>query len=268
MHFPSGPSPATSARWLPFCASIQGSAHLEKGLPCQDAGKFAVLGERGETVVLALSDGAGSAAHAERGSQIVVQHWIEHFQTLLQDHPDPAAVLAESDATDIGLILQRIRETVASEAAVLEVEACEFSATLLGAVVTGNHALVAQVGDGAWVGVLKGVCGCLTWPTNGEYAGQTTFANSEMAADFLQLVHLPEAPSALAGFTDGLERLLLDFQTQQPASGFFLPVFRSLQNDAQLFSAQLEQYLSSESVCARTDDDKSLGILLNVAEKF
>ena len=261
-------SPPSSSRWLTFCACIKGSAHLENGLPCQDAGRLAVLGEHGDTVLLALSDGAGSAAYAERGAQIVVQQWMEHFQTLLQDHPDPAGVLTDCDATDIGLILRRIREAVASEASVLGVEPVEFSATLLGAVVTGTQALVAQVGDGAWVGLFNGICGCLTWPVNGEFAGQTTFANSEAAADSLQLVHLQKAPSALAGFTDGLERVLLDFQTRQPASGFFLPVFRALKHDTQHFSTQLEQYLQSESVCARTDDDKSLAILLNLTEEL
>ncbi len=254
-------TPSTSGpQWRHFCTSVQGASHIENDVPCQDACALSVLGD---TVILALSDGAGSASQAERGANLVVRFWLEHFTTLLEGHPDAASVLAECDATDIELLLRRIHDAVAEEAEALEVEAGEFSATLLGAVVTPTHALVAQVGDGGWVALINGVCGCLTWPTSGEFVGQTTFATSDAAASVLQLVRLAKAPEALVGFTDGMERLLLDFQTRLPATGFFLPALRSFKQNPVHFPAQMEEYLSSEGVCARTDDDKSLGIVLN-----
>jgi hypothetical protein len=247
-------------QWRHFCTSVRGASHIENAVPCQDASALSVLGD---TVILALSDGAGSASQAERGANLVVRFWLEHFRGLLEGQPDAAALLAACTQTDIELLLKRIHDAVGAEAEALEVEAGEFSATLLGAVVTPTQALVAQVGDGGWVALMNGVWGCLTWPTGGEFVGQTTFATSDAAASALQFVRLAKAPEALVGFTDGLERLLLDFQTRLPATGFFLPALRSFKQNPVQFPFQLKEYLASDEVCARTDDDKSLGIVLN-----
>jgi hypothetical protein len=219
-------------------------------------------------VILALSDGAGSASHSDIGAQTVVSHWLEYFTTLLHQCPDPSAVIAECGLPELHAILGDIRTSVERHALAFEVSPSDFSATLLGAVLTPAGTLVAQVGDGCWVGAVNGMLGCLTWPTAGEFAGQTVFATSESAPHALQLVHLTGVPSALVGFTDGMERLLLDFRTQLPAAGFFKPVFQGLKASPQTFGAQLEEYLESASVCERTDDDKSIGIVLRSNADF
>ena len=226
------------------------------------------LGAHGEIVLMALSDGAGSASHSDIGAQTVVSHWLDAFTTLLRQCPDPDAVLAESGATTLHTMLSNIRNSMERDALAFEVSPSDFSATLLGAVLTPSGALVAQVGDGAWVGCVNGILGCLTWPTGGEFAGQTVFATSESAPYALQMVRLSSPPSALVGFTDGLERLLLDFQTQLPAEGFFKPVLRDLKASPQTFGAHLEEYLESAAVCERTDDDKSIGLVLNSHADF
>lgn len=261
---PSTPSPI----WLPFCTSLAGTAHRLRGTPCQDASAIRQLGAFGEIVLLALSDGAGSASHADLGAQNVVGHWLDAFTTLLHGRPDPDAVLRENGPATVHTVLANIRHSAVHDALAFEVGPADFSATLLGAVLTPSGALVAQVGDGAWVACVNGVLGCLTWPTSGEFAGQTVFANSESARNALQMVRLSKAPTALLGFTDGLERLLLDFRTQLPAAGFFRPVFEALKTSPQTFGAQLEEYLESADVAERTDDDKSLGLVLNPHADF
>ena len=263
-----GPPSTPSPFWHQFCTSLTGTSHLAHRTPCQDASALTRLGPSGEIVILALSDGAGSASHSDIGAQTVVRHWLEYFTTLLHQCPDPDAVLAECGLPELHAILADIRNSVESHALAFEVSPSDFSATLLGAVLTPSGALVAQVGDGCWVGAVNGILACLTWPTGGEFAGQTVFATSESAPLALQLVRLPGAPSALVGFTDGMERLLLDFQTQLPAAGFFKPVFQGLGASPQTFGAQLEEYLESVSVCERTDDDKSIGIVLRSNADF
>jgi hypothetical protein len=258
------PSPV----WLPFCTSLAGTAHRHRGTPCQDASAIRRLGASGEIVLMALSDGAGSASHSDIGSQTVVSHWLDAFTTLLHQCPDPDAVLAESGAATLHSMLANIRSSVGRDALAFEVSPSDFSATLLGAVLTPSGALVAQVGDGCWVGYVNGILGCLTWPTGGEFAGQTVFATSESAPHALQMVRLSSPPSALVGFTDGLERLLLDFRTQLPAAGFFRPVLQGLKASPQTFGAHLEEYLESAVVCGRTDDDKSIGMVLNSHADF
>lgn len=254
--------------WLPFCTSLTGTAHRSRGIPCQDASAMRRLGPSGGIVLLALSDGAGSASHADLGAQTVVSHWMDTFTALLHDCPDPDAALAECGAYALHAMLAGIRRAVERDALAFEVSPSDFSATLLGAVLTPLGALVAQVGDGCWVGRVNGVLGCLTWPTGGEFAGQTVFATSESAPRALQMVRLSAAPSALVGFTDGLERLLLDLRAQTPAAGFFQPVFQALKDFPQTFGSQLEEYLESAAVCERTDDDKSIGLVLNAHADF
>ncbi len=260
-------------RWNHACTSAIGTSHHQSGLPCQDASGAETLGPEQEILLLALSDGAGSAAHADKGAKIVVRQWLDTFRVLLDQNPDPARLLAEFEREEMIGLLRSIREEVVSEARELGTEPSELSATLLGAVLTPTHTLVAQVGDGAWVaqvnGVLgEGILGCLTWPTSGEFAGQTTFATSFAAEDALQMVHLKTAPTLLAGFTDGLERLLLEFRTQLPAAGFFLPAGKALAAGEQEFREQLQDFLSSEQVCSRTDDDKSIALVTHSHANF
>jgi len=68
---------------------------------------------------------------------------------------------------------------------------------------------------------------------------------------------------ALATFTDGLERLALDFVNSRPHVPFFDGVCRPLREGATAghesgLSTQLKEYLNSPAINARTDDDKTL----------
>jgi hypothetical protein len=226
------PSPV----WLSFCTSLAGTARRRRATPCQDASASRRLGDSGEIVLLALSDGAGSASHSDLGAQTVVSHWLDAFTTLLHQCPDPDAALAESAATTLRTMLTTIRNSVEKDALAFEASPSDFSATLLGAVLTPS--------------------------------GQTVFATSESAPYALQMVRLSHPPSALVGFTDGLERLLLDFRTQLAAEGFFRPLLQGLKASPQTFGAHLEEYLESAAVCERTDDDKSIAIALNSHADF
>ncbi len=71
-----GPPSTPSPFWLQFCTSLTGTSHLAHRTPCQDASAITRLGPSGEIVILALSDGAGSASHSDIGSQTVVSHWL------------------------------------------------------------------------------------------------------------------------------------------------------------------------------------------------
>lgn len=247
-----------STHWRCVSTSVCGTRHFREGLDCEDVCALAQLDGAGAAVGMVLSDGAGSACHARTGAALVARFWMEHFRKFLAEAPDPEAALRSVTRGDALELVGRIREAVIEEARARETEPVEFSATLLGAVLTPGHALIVQVGDGAWVGCRSGVLGCVTWPVGGEHAGQTVFANSAEAGEVLQVVHVPGGLTALAGFTDGLERLVLNLGGRFPVEGFFLPVFRALQDGARDFLGDLEAFLRSPRVCARTDDDKSL----------
>jgi hypothetical protein len=70
-------------------------------------------------------------------------------------------------------------------------------------------------------------------------------------------------PEAVVLLTDGMERLVLDFETQSPHGPFFDRIFapversKAVGRDGQL-SRSLADYLMGEAINARTDDDKTL----------
>jgi hypothetical protein len=61
-------------------------------------------------------------------------------------------------------------------------------------------------------------------------------------------------------FTDGLQRLLLHYETQTPHIPFFEPVFAQLENAecCARLNEELRSFLDSRAVNQRTDDDKTL----------
>ena len=65
---PLPPLPTPMTAWQLCGDTVIGFAHRRKGLPCQDAVAF----RQSQRPILALSDGAGSAAISERGAQALV----------------------------------------------------------------------------------------------------------------------------------------------------------------------------------------------------
>jgi len=128
------------------------------------------------------------------------------------------------------------------------------------AIVARSAAVFAQIGDGGWVVEKDGELVAGTWPQNGEFANTTTFITTESALDGMEFVRLEGQIAAVAGFTDGLQMLALDFAGRQAHAPFFKPMFDSVRHCADETSllAPLQGFLASEPVTARTDDDKTL----------
>jgi hypothetical protein len=71
---------------------------------------------------------------------------------------------------------------------------------------------------------------------------------------------MPDTIVDVACFTDGLERLALRFDTREVHGPFLSPMLSALRhhkNPDELF-ASLSEFLNSEKVNERTDDDKTL----------
>ena len=94
-------------------------------------------------------------------------------------------------------------------------------------------------------------------------ANSTTFFVTDDPAPRLMVERHREKVVAVVAFSDGLERLVLDFAQAKPHAKFFdgitAPVTASetISRDRKL-SEQLGRYLDSDAVNARTDDDKTL----------
>jgi hypothetical protein len=206
----------------------------------------------GDALVIALADGAGSAAASFHGAKTAVESAIAYLTAML-DQRDTLRL------DDIGQCFAAARERVLEVAAEYEHDVREYSSTLLVAVATPRSTIVGQIGDGAIV-VDDGLLHAATWPQQGEYANVTHFLVQDDALE--QLVTAEAGPAQrIAMFSDGLQNLALQYETRTPYEPFFTPFFAYLETaskpDAEV-EEELRAYLDSPAVNARTDDDKSL----------
>src|SRR5690606_20966415 len=97
-------------------------------------------------------------------------------------------------------------------------------------------------------------------PQRGEYANEALFLTMANALDLLEVTVYPHPIRGLAVTTDGLLRLALSLPEYEPYPPFFRPLlaFVAGADDPRRSEADLANFLASERVCARTDDDKTL----------
>jgi hypothetical protein len=241
--------------------SVRGSAHQINGLPCQDASDYALVGD---ILICVLSDGAGSAKHSDCGSQIIVEESLKFFREYFAKVESPQIVMRDLGIQQGQWLIESIRERIARAAIDKGEPEHEFAATLLVAVLSKHRTVFYQVGDGVWCACKSGVLGAVTWPEQGEFVGQTMFVTSSTALKSLQCLAVEGCVDFVVGMTDGLERLALNLQGRFPHSGFFEPLISALRHADSLtdFTAKLEVFLASPRVCERTDDDKSLALIV------
>ena len=97
----------------------------------------------------------------------------------------------------------------------------DYATTLLVTVVTNAWVAGVQVGDGALIiQYAQGAIERFTWPSNGEYANETTFITSADVEAQTQYMVVPRADiTGLALQTDGIKYISLDLAQQVPAEG-------------------------------------------------
>lgn len=166
--------------------TVIGLAHRRKGLPCQDA----VAYRNASRPILALSDGAGSAAISERGAQALVIG-ITRFLRTMED--DLASWLdGEGDASSQALSTrwtERLRlhahGLLADLARAERRDVRDVRATLQVAVIGTHHVFWWKVGDGAVVARnSEGPCSLGNQASSkGEFANQTCFVDTANASD-------------------------------------------------------------------------------------
>ena len=251
--------------WRFVSASVIGTSHARLALPCQDDSFVAeTLGTNGQRYLVALaSDGAGSARYAEVGSrlacevggQFIIAELVRGSGRLSELSPD--------------CVVQDIRQAIQVKAEALSAGMRDFACTLVCAVVGESEALFFQIGDGAIV-VRRGTdLACVFWPESGEYANMTYFVTDEAAHEHLHQAVEP-APEEVAVMTDGLQRLALVFASRSVHAPFFEPMLSVLratpEDDCSNLGYFLAEFLSSDQVNARTDDDKTLVMATRVCE--
>jgi hypothetical protein len=241
--------------WTWTTATCRGTSHVRAGTRCQDQAECVALGPSASTLLAIVSDGAGSASFGGQGAALVCRSIITHARAHFRQS---ATLPTEADAWTW---LDDARDRIAVAANRRSIERREFAATLV-AVITGDDGgLILHVGDGAAVVKIGDAWLSPSWPEAGEYAS-TTFFVTEDPAPRLRVTRI-EPAQRVAVFSDGLERLVLDFAQKRPHAPFFERMFGPFAGSDRVGSnkeltAALRRYLDSAPVNERTDDDKSL----------
>jgi Protein phosphatase 2C len=226
------------------------------GSPCQDRIACVVL--TNGALVAVVSDGAGSAPRAEVGAEVAVQAVVDQLQRLVEGPGCPELLPALQDAA------RDARDAVLARAEADGQEAASYAATLLALVDTPDGGAALQIGDGVIVvGEEAGGWRWMFWPERGEYANTTRFLTDTDAPDHVRVAELPGSPTDVAIMTDGLQSLALHYASRSVHEPFFHGMFQPLHGssgfgEVPALSASLEQFLSSDRVRMRTDDDVSL----------
>lgn len=245
--------------WRSVCASVPGVAHLADGLGCQDAGAAHWLQppDADAALLLAVADGAGSAAQSGIGAALACQTLLEELTGWLsQPASDWTPAVAER-------AIQRVQTALAQQAAALGLPIRELACTLLGAALTADRALFLQIGDGAIVIGSGDGYRPVFWPQGGEYPNETHFVTDSTATARLECCLLTEPVMEVALLTDGLQSLALHYHSRQAHLPFFRPLFQRLRDypaasDPAELTTALERFLASPAINERTHDDKTL----------
>lgn len=248
--------------WTWISAAYKGTSHEKTGVRLQDALTCFSSENKNRIVFFAvISDGAGSASHGGEGASLVcrklsqaARKYFKKYSTL----PNDETIETWVDAARDSIFLAAIRRSLTPR---------DFAATLVCVISYGSETVIIHIGDGCVV--LRDVALeewiAPSWPDHGEYASTTTFITDEFLK--LRITRHGNPISVIALFSDGIERLALNFTESKPFAGFFDGIVKPLKQTQDLgrnnsLSASLRNYLNSEAINARTDDDKSLIIAI------
>ncbi len=250
------------SKWRWALANSIGPSHVKNAQTCQD---YAVCEEfetaEGTVLVAIVADGAGAASHAEIGARLVCVGFLRAVKAFFRKGEHCLDDAVESVVSEW---IEGIRDRITMFARRQEISTHEYAATLVAVLAGPESALLVHIGDGAIVVHRQDTedLWVPSWPYHGEYASTTSFITAEPRPR-LSIVKISERLDQIAVFSDGLERLVLDFEHQSAHSPFFARMFQPLLNSVtdghdKLLSNALRDYLDSQIICDRTDDDKCL----------
>jgi hypothetical protein len=246
--------------WRVAFASATGTSHLRLEKGCDDSCKAEVVrAEDNEVVVLCVADGAGSAARSAEGAQKACNSFLGLCRTLAESG---GAFSGATERTIRENWIGQLRNALVNLACDEEAELKDFATTFLGAVIADDSCIFVQIGDGAIVASEMHApddYSVICWPQHGEYANTTSFLTDVNAATIADVTLLQRTLARVILFSDGMERLLLDFREHcaapRPINQLVSPLLVESQTD---LNEALRSWLDSPNVNARTDDDKSL----------
>ena len=254
--------------WKGFAASIPGSGHIRRDIPCQDV-SLTIISERPALIVC---DGRGSAMHSHFGAQAAVKIFRTQIAIL---EPMIASILDRNTTSEeewqsfCRIMYRTLAQVKLDLAAERNLPEKEFDFTVAFAITGKSFIGCFQVGDGAIVLRQKGTCKTAFLPEKGEFANQTTFLRSGCDAEksFQTRLFATSENNGIAIVSDGPEHLMFKLPEMVPGK-VFDAMFDDLSSDH--FNRQdILDYLTDRrwNDDPRGSDDRSLAILVPVKDE-
>lgn len=240
------------------CSAI-GTKHITGGTPCQDAVCYERISD--QIIIGAVSDGMGSARRSDVGSKLAVQTALSQIKStqcwLNQPKNDEGA------REIFRSVLGQVQAALKKEAENGGYSVKDLNCTLLAFVATPEWLAAMQVGDGLIVVRPKGRdYQLLFMPDKGEFCNETTSVTSSHALEEMEVCVKSGSYEFICAATDGIENIsLVKPENWRPFEGFFKPLEEQIMlstNSIAHKKKEIEDFLNSEQINQKTDDDKTL----------
>lgn len=238
--------------WAACGASATGSDHLRRGLGCDDAYGYAVLGDY---VVTAVADGAGSVTGTSAWGSYAAMRYVLYGATtprFVRDLRDAT----EGEAADMmQWLFEGALEAVGRQADALEVPIAQLATTLCVALATPDLAVFGQIGDGIIASQRDDIVATHLIEAKSEYANTTWFLHSEGAFEESFRTSTHTGLTALALSTDGMTYKITNVATGEAYEPFFTGSWQHVRAGASAadFAALLRGIKDDQ-----TGDDKTM----------
>ena len=224
-------------------------------------------------IVGAVADGAGSLKYSDIGSKLAVKTVLKCFSDI-NESPQKKVFSQPLSKKEAQKVFAKIVNQVITE---LQKQADEgdhsvndLACTLLIFVATPDWLAAMQIGDGFIVLRSKdSEYQLLFQPDKGEFANETTFITSTNALKEMQVEVISQKQEFICASTDGLEKVAIRLSDWKPFPPFFKPLEEYLHESVNPKEDKyLTEFLNSERLNSRTDDDQTLLLCLFDREDF
>ena len=251
--------------WKTACHSSVGVANQKKRIPCQDYANYLLLNQ--EVIIGAVTDGAGSAKYAEIGAKLAVEETLKYLANNHQQFSRQSSPAMDNIAQQIfSNVVKTVNNVFITKAKQEKCSINDFACTIIVFIATPKWIAAMQIGDGFLVVRLENEKNyeLVFQPDKGEYINETTFITSKNALDKMQIKVLSGNKKFICASTDGLEKVSINLSNWHPHSPFFKPLETYLEKTENPEQNQeyLQNFLYSERLNTRTDDDKTLLLCL------